>query len=197
MKTNEQVEKFRQIVKNKFQIYNSLFMSLPYDKMTNIGMLLPFLHEESKEGYENGKSPMEVMKHFFDSHTDLKTEEERIDLLFRIIQYVERQVVLFDSIEDSAFSTLNANTDPGTVRNLYEVASQQGKLQIIKEKMEQFGVKVVFTAHPTQFYSNSVQSILHDLNQAIKSDSVTNIDMLLQQLGMTSFINQEKPNWNK
>ena len=32
MKTNEQVEKFRQIVKNKFQIYNSLFMSLPYDK---------------------------------------------------------------------------------------------------------------------------------------------------------------------
>ncbi|MET7037748.1 phosphoenolpyruvate carboxylase [Elizabethkingia miricola] len=193
MKTNEQVEKFRQIVKNKFQIYNSLFMSLPYDKMTNIGMLLPFLHEESKEGYENGKSPMEVMKHFFDSHTDLKTEEERIDLLFRIIQYVERQVVLFDSIEDSAFSTLNANTDPGTVRNLYEVASQQGKLQIIKEKMKQFGVKVVFTAHPTQFYSNSVQSILHDLNQAIKSDSVTNIDMLLQQLGMTSFINQEKP----
>ena len=38
-----------------------------------------------------------------------------------------------------------------------------------------------------------MQSILHDLNQAIKSDSVTNIDMLLQQLGMTSFINQEKP----
>ncbi|MHA7610579.1 phosphoenolpyruvate carboxylase [Elizabethkingia meningoseptica] len=193
MKTNEQVEKFRQIVKNKFQIYNSLFMSLPYDKMTNIGMLLPFLHEESKEGYESGKSPMEVMQHFFDSHTDLKSEEERIDLLFRIIQYVERQVVLFDSIEDSAFSTLNANTDPGTVRNLYEVASQQGKLDLIKEKMEDFGVKVVFTAHPTQFYSNSVQSILHDLNQAIKTDSVTNIDMLLQQLGMTSFINQEKP----
>ncbi|HAY3561855.1 TPA: phosphoenolpyruvate carboxylase [Elizabethkingia meningoseptica] len=193
MKTNEQVEKFRQIVKNKFQIYNSLFMSLPYDKMTNIGMLLPFLHEESKEGYESGKSPMEVMQHFFDSHTDLKTEEDRIDLLFRIIQYVERQVVLFDSIEDSAFSTLNANTDPGTVRNLYEVASQQGKLDLIKEKMEDFGVKVVFTAHPTQFYSNSVQSILHDLNQAIKTDSVTNIDMLLQQLGMTSFINQEKP----
>ncbi|WP_407481276.1 phosphoenolpyruvate carboxylase [Elizabethkingia meningoseptica] len=193
MKTNEQVEKFRQIVKNKFQIYNSLFMSLPYDKMTNIGMLLPFLHEESKEGYESGKSPMEVMQHFFDSHTDLKTEEERIDLLFRIIQYVERQVVLFDSIEDSAFSTLNANTDPGTVRNLYEVASQQGKLDLIKEKMEDFGVKVVFTAHPTQFYSNSVQSILHDLNQAIRTDSVTNIDMLLQQLGMTSFINQEKP----
>ena len=193
MKTDEKVEKFRQIVKNKFQIYNSLFMSLPYDKMTNIGMLLPFLYEESKVGYDEGKSPTEVMNHFFESHTQLTDEESRIDLLFRIIQYVERQVVLFDSIEDSSFSSLNANTDPGTVRNLYDVAATQGKLDVLKEKLKTFGVKVVFTAHPTQFYSNSVQSILHDLNTAIKTDSVTNIDMLLQQLGMTSFVNQEKP----
>jgi len=193
MKTQEQVERFRQIVKNKFQIYNSLFMSLPYDKVGDIGMLLPFLRDESKKGYKSGKSPVEVLENFFESHTDLKTEKERIDLLFRIIQYVERQVVLFDSIEDSAFSELNDNTDPGTVRNLYEVASQQGKLHLIKEKLKNFGVKAVFTAHPTQFYSNSVQTILHDLNRAIKKDSVTSIDTLLQQLGMTSFINKEKP----
>jgi len=193
MKTKEQVERFRQIIKNKFQIYNSLFMSLPYEKVGDIGMLLPFLHNESKKGYINGKSPVEVMENFFKNHTDIKTEKEQIDLLFRIIQYVERQVVLFDSIEDSAFSALNDNTDPGTVRNLYEIASQQGKLQQIKEKLADFGVKAVFTAHPTQFYSNSVQTILHDLNQAIKKDSVTNIDILLQQLGMTSFINKEKP----
>jgi len=193
MKTKEQVERFRQIVKNKFQIYNSLFISLPYDKVGDIGMLLPFLHNESKNGYENGKSPVEVLENFFKNHTNLKTEEEQIDLLFRIIQYVERQVVLFDSIEDSAFSELNDNTDPGTVRNLYEVASQQGKLHLIEKKLEDFGVKTVFTAHPTQFYSNSVQTILHDLNKAIKKDSVTSIDTLLQQLGMTSFINKEKP----
>ena len=52
MLNDQKIEKFRQIVENKFQIYNSLFMSLPYDKMTNIGMLLPFLYEESKEGYQ-------------------------------------------------------------------------------------------------------------------------------------------------
>ena len=45
MQNEEKTEKFRQLVENKFQIYNSLFMSLPYDKMTNIGMLLPFLYE--------------------------------------------------------------------------------------------------------------------------------------------------------
>lgn len=59
------LEKFRQVVENKFQIYNSLFMSLPYDKMTNIGMLLPFLYEESRDGYEEGKSPEEIVEEFF------------------------------------------------------------------------------------------------------------------------------------
>jgi phosphoenolpyruvate carboxylase len=51
----------------------------------------------------------------------------------------------------------------------------------------------VFTAHPTQFYPSSVQRILHDLRNAITSDSITNIDMLLQQLGKTPFVNKEKP----
>jgi phosphoenolpyruvate carboxylase len=62
---DQRAEKFRQIVENKFQIYNSLFMSLPYDKMTNIGMLLPFLYEESRTGYEAGKTPEEIVEEFF------------------------------------------------------------------------------------------------------------------------------------
>ena len=40
-------------------------MSLPYDKMTNIGMFLPFLYEESRDGYEEGKSPEEIVEEFF------------------------------------------------------------------------------------------------------------------------------------
>ena len=54
-------------------------------------------------------------------------------------------------------------------------------------------VKVVFTAHPTQFYPSSVQRIIQDLRTAITTDSVTNIDTLLQQLGKTPFVNKEKP----
>lgn len=193
MTTQEQMEKFRQNVQNRFQVYNSLFMSLPYDKMTNIGMLLPFLYEESRTGYEAGKSPEQVLDEFFQNHTELTTAEEKISLLFRIIQYVERQVALFDSIEDSSFSTLYSNRDKGTFRNFYEIAENSGKLEELHKKLKNFAVKIVFTAHPTQFYSNSVQSILHDLNDAIKKDSLSEIDMLLQQLGMTSFINQERP----
>ena len=193
MQNQEITEKFRQLVENKFQIYNSLFMSLPYDKMTNIGMLLPFLYEESKSGYENGKSPDEIVEEFFAKHTELKTEEQKCELLFKIIQYIERQVVLFDSIEDAAFSQLHSESDAGTLFQLHERALQEHQLESTRKKLKDFGVKVVFTAHPTQFYPNSVQRILHDLRSAIMSDSVTEIDMLLQQLGKTPFVNKEKP----
>ena len=190
---DHRAEKFRQIVENKFQIYNSLFMSLPYDKMTNIGMLLPFLYEESKNGYQKGKTPEGIVEEFFTNHTDLHTEEQKLELLFKIIQYIERQVVLFDSIEDAAFPNLHSESDSGTVTNLFERSLQDHKLEKVREKLRDFTVKIVFTAHPTQFYPSSVQRILHDLRKAITDDSITNIDMLLQQLGKTPFVNKEKP----
>lgn len=190
---DQRTEKFRQIVENKFQIYNSLFMSLPYDKMTNIGMLLPFLYEESKNGYEAGKTPETIVEEFFTSHTDLHTEEQKLELLFKIIQYIERQVVLFDSIEDAAFPSLHSENDNGTITHLYEKAINNHELENVRKKLEDFSVKVVFTAHPTQFYPNSVQKIIHDLRAAITSDSITQIDSLLQQLGKTPFVNKEKP----
>lgn len=187
------LEKFRQVVENKFQIYNSLFMSLPYDKMTNIGMLLPFLYEESRDGYEEGKSPEEIVEEFFKKHTELVTEEQKLELLFKIIQYIERQVVLFDSIEDAAFSQLHSESDAGTVMQLHERAVQEHKFSKVQNKLEDFGIKVVFTAHPTQFYPNAVQRILHDLRTAILKDDISEIDLLLQQLGKTPFVNKERP----
>lgn len=193
MQNVEKTEKFRQLVENKFQIYNSLFMSLPYDKMSNIGMLLPFLYEESKVGYEKGKNPEEIMEAFFHNHTELKTGKEKTELLFKIIQYIERQVVLFDSIEDAAFAELHSESDAGTLMQLHERASQTNLLGATREKLKDFAIKVVFTAHPTQFYPNSVQRILHDLRTAIMNDSISEIDMLLQQLGKTPFVNKEKP----
>ncbi len=186
-------EKFRKQVETKFQIYNSLFMSLPYDKMTNIGMLLPFLYEESREGYLEGKNPEQIMDAFFLKHTSLKATEEKMDLLFKIVQYIERQVVLFDSIEDAAFPLLHSTGDSGTLDSLHERSKNLHKEMEVQEKLNDFGVRVVFTAHPTQFYPGSVQRILHDLRSAIQRDALNEIDMLLQQLGKTPFVNKQRP----
>ncbi|WP_435525081.1 phosphoenolpyruvate carboxylase [Chryseobacterium indoltheticum] len=100
---------------------------------------------------------------------------------------------MFDSIEDAAFPGLHSESDNGTLTNLYERSFHDHKLEKVREKLKDFTVKVVFTAHPTQFYPSSVQRILHDLRKAITDDSITNIDTLLQQLGKTPFVNKEKP----
>ena len=62
----------------------------------------------------------------------------------KIRQYIERQVVLFDSIEDAAFQQLHSESDSGTVLNLYERASQEDHLNAIRQKMDDFAIKIVF-----------------------------------------------------
>ena len=184
---------FTQEVHNKYLVFNTLFSRLPYDKMTNIGTLMPFLHDQAQQGFESGLTPKEIVNSFFERYTNIKTEKERIDLLFRFITYIERQIVLFDSIEDAAFEKLNATNTKGTLASIMALASQYNKVEEVKEKLKNFKVKVVFTAHPTQFYPNSVLRIIQDLESCIATNDINAIDALLQQLGKTPFINDEQP----
>ncbi|MFN3852489.1 MAG: phosphoenolpyruvate carboxylase [Spirosomataceae bacterium] len=184
---------FTHEVHNKYLVFNTLFSRLPYDKMAKIGQLMPFLFDMSKTGFEEGKEPKEIIEKFFAHYTTIQDEKEKIDLLFRFITYVERQVVLFDSIEDSAFSKLTDLNGKGTLLHTLYLAQEQNKLEKVKEKLKDFRVRVVFTAHPTQFYPNSVLRIIQDLEEYIHKNDINEIDALLQQLGKTPFINQEKP----
>jgi len=43
--------KFANMVAAKYQIYNSLFLTLPFEKITNTGVLLPVLFQECKDGF--------------------------------------------------------------------------------------------------------------------------------------------------
>ena len=76
---------FTQEVHNKYLVFNTLFSRLPYDKMTNIGTLMPFLYDKAKQGFEGGLTPKEIINSFFERYTNIKTEKEKIDLLFRFI----------------------------------------------------------------------------------------------------------------
>lgn len=184
---------FTQEVHNKYLVFNTLFSRLPYDKMAKIGSILPFLTDIAKQGFEEGKYPKEVIDEFFDKFTVIKSEQEKIDLLFRLITYIERQVVLFDSVEDAAFSKLTPEDSPGTLKSILTLAKQYDKLEEVREKLRNFKTRVVFTAHPTQFYPNSVLRIIQDLEQFIEVNDINAIDQLLQQLGKTPFFNDEQP----
>jgi phosphoenolpyruvate carboxylase len=63
----------------------------------------------------------------------------------------------------------------------------------LAKKLEDFAVRLVLTAHPTQFYPGSVLGIINDLAKSLKENNTSQINMYLQQLGKTPFLNKQKP----
>lgn len=193
MPTQPKLTRFKQTVLSKYQIYNSIFMTLPFDSISKTGVLLPLFHETCKNGFENGDNPTTIVNTFFKKYQARRSKESQIDLLFRFIQYIERQVVLFDAIEDAAFPVVNNMDGIGTLRSLKETASSENKLEKLQQYLEEFKVRIVLTAHPTQFYPGAVLGIITDLTEAVKENDLLTINDLLAQLGKTPFFKHKKP----
>ncbi|PWH09935.1 phosphoenolpyruvate carboxylase, partial [Bacteroidetes bacterium SCGC AAA795-G10] len=109
------------------------------------------------------------------------------------IQYIERQVVLFDAIEDAGFSYVNNMHGRGTIRSIKEEASNKQLESELIDYIKRFKVRIVLTAHPTQFYPDNVLVIINELSKSIAHDDLDNIKKLLVQLGKTPFYKKEKP----
>lgn len=184
---------FSQAVSTRYHIYNSLFLNLPFSHIYRTGTLLPLLQQYTEEGFEAGKDPQDIIKNFFADFAPKASREEQFALLFNFIQYAERQVVLFDSIEDAAFDQVNDLNGKGTMSALLLRISSEDKMVKLMKKLEHFSVRVVLTAHPTQFYPGAVLAIINDLEEAIRLNDISGINMLLHQLGKTPIINREKP----
>ncbi len=187
------VHQFQSEVGLKFQLYNSLFTSLPFHRIEKTGILLALFLTNCEEGFAQGHSPMQIIDEFFRNHTDFKTETEKLDLLFRFVQYAERQVVLFDALEDAAFSKTHDMSGPGTLKQLQTQVNQEGLIHVLAEKLKYYNIRMVLTAHPTQFYPGEVLGIINDLSNALHSDNTAQVNMYLQQLGKTPFFKNEKP----
>ena len=193
MSTQPKITRFKQNVLSKYQIYNSIFMTLPFDTITKTGALLPLFFETCEKGFSKNETPTAIVESFFKKYQARRSPKSQINLLFRFIQYIERQVVLFDAIEDAAFPVVNNMDGIGTLRSLKETASAENKLEFLKNYLEEFKVRIVLTAHPTQFYPGSVLGIITDLTEAIKENDLTRIHQLLAQLGKTPFFKHKKP----
>ena len=191
--SNNYSVQFRRNVSDKYIIYNSLFAALPYSGIANVGALLPIMLQTCEAGFAKGKSPIEIIDYFFKQHTEVVTEKEKIDHLFKYVQYMERQVVLFDAIEDAAFTSVNDIEGTGSIKALIREANFTGKTQALKNKLKDFKVRIVLTAHPTQFYPANVLGIIHDMGEAIGKNDYSIINQYIQQLGLTPFFNKKQP----
>lgn len=190
---NQYAVQFRRNVSDKYIIYNSLFAALPYSGIANVGVLLPIMLQACEDGYKKGNAPVEIIDEFFKQHTEVGDEKEKLDHLFKYVQYMERQVVLFDAIEDAAFDSVNDMEGAGSLKALLREAAFSGKTQALKNKLKNFKAKIVLTAHPTQFYPANVLGIIHDMGDAIAKNDYNTINQFIQQLGLTPFFNKKQP----
>jgi phosphoenolpyruvate carboxylase len=193
MYTLPKIERFNRSVLSKYNVYNSVFITLPFDSIDNTGSLLPLFTEVCEKGFRNQESPAQIMDFFAGKYMEAPSEKVKIDMMFRFIQYVERQIVLFDAIEDAAFPDVNNLEGKGSLRDVSENSEASAARERLKKFLGEFNVRPVLTAHPTQFYPGAVLGIITDLTDAIREDNLYDIKQLLSQLGKTPFIKKEKP----
>ncbi|GAB7089388.1 phosphoenolpyruvate carboxylase [Marinifilum fragile] len=188
-----QSETFQNEVELRYKLYNSIFLTLPLDGIHGTGILIPLMKDTCRKGLEEGKSPVEILDHFFEKQTNFKTESEQLDFMFRVINYIERQVVLLDALEDAAFLDLHDPERRGKIESIKNRLSSSESKEKIGEALKSLAVRIVLTAHPTQFYPSTVLAIINDLIDAIQKNDLLQIKMLLTQLGKTPFYKKERP----
>ena len=177
----------------KFQLYNSLFLTLPLDGIKNTGIFIPVLKEYCLNRLAEGHNPKEIIEQFFDEYKDDENEQMQMDFLFKVIQYIERQVVLVDALEDAAYGKLNSLEGRGSLNEFMNRMERAGNLNELMNRLQAFSIRPVLTAHPTQFYPGRVLAIITDLTDAIQANDLSAIRMYLKQLGKTPFFQKTKP----
>ena len=185
-------KEYSSVVSHPFHVFNGIFLTLPLDGIRQTGLRVPLLQEACDEGLNASETPQEIIERFLDSQ-GLDSVTKKTDLLFRIIQYVERQVVLVDALEDARYAQLNDLGGVESLSSLMQRVRRHGKEADLKALLGDYAVRVVLTAHPTQFYPGSALAIITDLATAMEENDLVSIRKLLHQLGLTPFFQSEPP----
>ncbi len=170
-----------------------MFLRLPFEKINVKGTLLALFTEACDTGFKTGKSPDQIISDFWDEYCEHDSDVEKRSLLSYFIRYIERQVVLFDSIEDALFDETHELKGAGSLSYMLNRVNTPSLKEKLVEKLNDFSVRLVLTAHPTQFYPGKVLGIIDDMGKAIAQKDMEEIRLMLMQLGKTSFVNKKKP----
>ena len=184
---------FQEKVAIKYQLFNGLFLTLPFEDMDQVGTELPVFSQYVKDRLDQKINPKTIIEKYFREQRKTDDFKEISRILFRFLQFVERQVVLFDALEDAAFEDIHKSNAEGTLFHLLVMVRDCNKEEELAELLKDYTVRIVLTAHPTQFYPSSVLGIITDLTQAIKDNNLSEINDLLLQMGKTRFTNKTKP----
>ncbi len=155
--------------------------------------MLPVFGSYCSQKLADCERPAQIVRDFIEERLPELSDQERVDFLFKFLQLAERQVVLFDALEDAAFAEVHDLEGAGSLREFASKVLSQGKQSALRSFLEEYRVRVVLTAHPTQFYPDEVLGIITDLTHAIERGDTNDVYELLLQMGKTRFRNTEKP----
>lgn len=178
---NAKLKPFDDLVELRYFLYNSLFLTLPFSNLSKYGKELPLFAERCRQKLESGDDPFRVIEDFFSQTLEIEDENQRAEIMFLFLQLVERQVLLFDAVERSASKEL--------VGEKIETLLSQLKVNHLSKK----SLRIVLTAHPTQFYPEALLGLIKDLTESVKKNDAGRLRKLLLQLGRTSFRNPIPP----
>lgn len=184
---------FTEGVALNYQYYNSMFLTLPLDAVEKVGLLLPLFEEDCRRGLNEGDDALEIVAKFFAKHKPLLSDADQTSFLFMVIQYVERQIVLIDALEDAAYGKIHELDGPHSLHHIIEHAQAENLDAQLESLLKRFGIRTVLTAHPTQFYPGQVLAIIFDLTEAVSHSDIPLVRDLLEQLGRTPFFKKQKP----
>jgi phosphoenolpyruvate carboxylase len=184
---------FQEEVALKYQLYNGLFLTLPFEGMTDIGAQLPLFAAFCKDRLEEGAPPRAIVDEFLEERLGKRDLCEKARTLFLFLQFVERQVVLFDALEDAAFDRVHDLDGVGSLAHLVQRVEEARLGARLREELQSYQARIVLTAHPTQFYPQSILGIISELGDALRRNALDEIQELLQQMGKTRFQNRTRP----
>ena len=185
--------RFTTEVARKYQLYNGLFVGLPFERVRSTGIMLPLFARYCTTELAAGREPHEIVRTFFAEQLPGLSDEETVDRLFKFLQLAERQVVLFDAIEDAAFPAVHDMDGAGSLHAFASRLENTGTLSSYRSFIRDYRVRIVLTAHPTQFYPDDILGIITDLTDALVRGDTNGVYELLLQMGKTRFRNTSKP----
>jgi phosphoenolpyruvate carboxylase len=183
---------FDEHVATRYRLYSGLFLGLPYSLLQRVGRLLPVFTDHCRRGLQQKESPSAIVNRFF-TENPLLTDVPQDEALFLFLQLVERQVVLFDALEEASFVDTHDLAGPGSVSHLLNAIFRDDRRGDLADLLAKTATRIVLTAHPTQFYPDTVQGIIRDLRTALTRNDPAQVERLLLQLGKTRFSNRERP----
>ncbi len=187
------LEAFDSEVLLKYQIFSGLFLNLPIKDVDQSGARLSIFAKRCEDELADGKNPLQIVEDYL-SRVNI-AEDRKPGLLFKFLQFIERQVVLFDALEDAAFSRVNDLDGVGTVDYLLNhIKEADGQVEaLFTQILDYYKIRITLTAHPTQFYPNQILGMIMQIGKAINSNDLAEIRNLFLQMGLTSFSNNTRP----